>query len=91
MKFHRNYVNKLITFADRYFTWDIRHLKREGTSVELDFFAIRKEETDYTSVSISLTKYGIHAYIKQNNETYSRILKSYKEVNAFKEKVKLLG
>ena len=92
MKFSRTFTNKLVSFADRYFSWDRRYLKREDATELFDFYAV-SDYDDYTiTVCINRGKYGIWASIKRDGVAIqSGFLKTYTEVNAFKKMIKCLG
>lgn len=93
MKFSKTFTNKLVTYTDRYFTWDKRTMEREGTDKCFDFFAYRTEEDgSQTVVCIDRTSFGLFAYIKKGNKCiYSEHFKTYKEVSAFKVMIRCLG
>lgn len=90
MRFNRTYTNKLVSFADRYFTYDKREMRREGTSVNFDFLAWNYDTETY--VVIDRTKYGIYVCIRKNYKTFfSKTLHTYKEVSYFKRMIRCLG
>ena len=92
MKFSRTFVNKLISYADRYFTWDTRTMRREGTDKNFDFFAISRENGTTTSVCIDRSCVGLWVSISKNGHfIHSGYLKTYKEVVAFKKMLRCLG
>lgn len=92
MKFSRTFTNKLVSYADRYFTWDSRTLRREGTDKCFDFFAYRKEDNNRTTVCIDRCKFGIYVAIKKDNTyIYDGFLKTFKEVDSFKRMLRCLG
>lgn len=93
MKFSRTFTNKLISYADRYFTWDERYLKREDPTMHFDFFAIRGDEDEHrVVVCFRRGKYGIWANIdKDSKDIFEGYLKTYKEVNNFKKMIRCLG
>ena len=92
MKFSKTFTNKLISYTDRFFTWDRRYLKREDSTEPLDFYAV-SEYDDYTiTVCINRGKYGIWTSIRRDDVAIQHgYLKTYKEVNAFKKMIKCLG
>lgn len=91
MKFSRTFTNKLISYADRYFTYDSRTMRREGTDKLFDFFAINRENGN-TTVCIDRSTVGLWVSIQKNNHfIYSGFLKTYKEVDNFKKMVRCLG
>lgn len=92
MNFGRTFTNKLISYADRYFTWDARTLRREGTDKYFDFYAVNREDEHTTSVCINRSKVGLWVSInKDHHFIFSGYLKSYKEVNTFKKMIRCLG
>ena len=92
MKFSRTFTNKLISYADRYFTYDSRTMKREGTDKLFDFFAINRDNGNTTCVCIDRSTTGLWVSIQKNNHfIYSDFLKTYKEVDNFKKMIKCLG
>lgn len=92
MKFGRTFTNKLVSYADRYFTWDSRYMNREDSTQHFDFFAIRKEDEHRTVICFRRSKYGIWASIRKDEaEIHSGFLKSYKEVTNFKKMIRCLG
>ena len=90
MRFKRTYINKLVSFADRYFTYDRRKMRREDASALFDFAA--HNDNTKTHVSIDSTKYGIYVCIRKNDKIlFSKILHTYKEVAYFKRMIRCLG
>lgn len=92
MKFGKTFTNKLVSYADRYFTWDKRTLRREGTDGNFDFFAICRENGHTISVCIDRSNYGLWTSIKKDQRfIFSGYLKTYKEVSTFKKMIRCLG
>lgn len=92
MKFSKKFTNKLISYTDRYFTYDSRTMRREGTDKLFDFFAINREDGVTTSVCVDRTKQGIWASIRKNEQYICHgYLKTYKEVDSFKKMIRCLG
>ena len=92
MKFSRTFTNKLVSYADRYFTWDSRTLRREGTDKVFDFFAVRKEDGHKTVVCIDRLCGMLWVSIeKDDHNIYSGFLKTYTDVTAFKKMIRCLG
>ena len=90
MKFSKTFTNKLVSYVDRYYTYDSRKMKREGTITDFDFVAFNHETN--TSVFIKRGKYGIWASIrKESKHIQSGYLKTYTEVSNFKKMVCCLG
>lgn len=90
MKFGRTYTNKLVSFADRYFTYDRKEMKRENTSTYFDFYALNNDSD--TTIAINRDVCGIYVYIRKGGELIiSKILKTYSEVEDFKCVVRCLG
>lgn len=93
MKFSKTFTNKLVSYADRYFTWDSRKMKRENIGEMFDFFAISRDNGITTCVCIDRSsQHGIWTSIQRGN-TYIHhgFLKTYADVNAFKKMIKCLG
>ena len=93
MKFSKTFTNKLVSYADRYFTWDRRKMHREDSTEMFDFFAYRREDDgSQTVVCIDRSKFGLFAYIKRDNKCiYGNHLKTFKEVDSFKKMIRCLG
>ena len=91
MKFSKKFTNKLVSYVDRYFTWDKRQLQREGDNT-FSFDLIAHNRDTKTSVYLSRTEFGIYVVISKNRKDIKRgFLKTYKEVDAFKKMVRCLG
>lgn len=89
-KFSKTFTNKLVSYADRYFTWDTRTLRREGTDKCFDFFAMSKDTK--TCVCIDNTKMGMWVAIRKDGKfIIADHLKTYKEVDNFKKMIRCLG
>jgi hypothetical protein len=92
MKFGKTYTNKLISFADRYFTWDKRTMRRENTDSTFDFWAISRENGHTVSVCIDRNSYGLWVSIRKDDEyIIGEHLKSYSDVTNFKRMIKCLS
>lgn len=92
MKFSRTFTNKLVSYADRYFTYDSRTMRREGTDKSFDFFAICREDNHKTIVCIDRIKLGMYVAIKKDDKyIYQGLLKTYAEIDTFKKMVRCLG
>ncbi len=92
MKFGKTYTNKLVSFVDRYFTWDTRTMKREGTDNLFDFWAISRENGHKVSVCIDRNSYGLWVSIRKDDEyIIAECLKSYTDVARFKQMIKCLS
>ena len=93
MKFSKTFVNKLVSYADRYFSYDSRTMKREGTDKLFDFFAISRENGTTTCVCIDRNaSHHLWVSIQRNGQfIYSGFLKTYKEVDNFKTMIRCLG
>lgn len=92
MKFGKTFTNKLISYADRYFTWDSRTMRREDTDKHFDFLAISRTDGHLTSVCIDRSRVGLWVSInKDHHFIYSGYLKTYKEVDTFKKMIRCLG
>ena len=92
MKFSKEFTNKLISYVDRYFTYDDKTMRREGTNKYFDFFAINRDNGNTTCVCIDRSAAGLWVSIRKNNHyVYSDFIKTYKEVNNFKKMIRCLG
>lgn len=92
MKFGKTFTNKLVSYADRYFTWDSRTMRREDNTAHFDFFAIRREDERKIVVCFRRSKYGIWASIeKDGTDIHKGYLRNYAEVDAFKKMIRCLG
>lgn len=92
MKFGKAFTNKLISYADRYFTWDSRQLKREDDTQHFDFVAFNHDNGLTTSVFIRRSQCGIWVSINRDHKSiYQGFLRTYKEVGNFKKMIKCLG
>ena len=90
MKFSKTYTNKLVSFVDRYFTYDNKEMLREGTSDYFDFWAVERDHEAY--VTVKRTKYGIYCSISKNGKSIiSEIYKSYSDIENFKKMIKCLS
>lgn len=88
MKFSRKFTNKLVSYADRYFTYDYRTMRREDHNEHFDFCARR----DDASVIIDRLPRGMYLCIKKDGKyIYSTIAKSFAEIKNFKRMVLCLG
>ena len=90
MKFSKKSTNKLVSYVDRYFTYDKRKMKREGDATSFDFVAYNYEE--HTVIFIKNSKYGIWVSINKDDKTiHQGHLKNYTEVSNFKKMIRCLG
>lgn len=91
MKFSKRFTNKLVSYVDRYFTYDTRKLKREGDATQ-SFDLIAHNHDTQTSVYIGRTQYGIYAVIRKEHKDIKRgFLETYTEVDNFKKMIRCLG
>lgn len=87
-------TNKLVSYVDRYFTYDERGMKREGTDDHFDFFGIRYAEDKSPRIIIAIDKNKFFLYVSvriNGKETYTERIKTHKQLNAFKAMVRCLG
>lgn len=90
MKLNKKENNKFISFVDRNFSYDTRHMKREDSSSFFDFFGLNYD-TD-TIVSIHNDKIGLYVSIKRNKKVIEqKFIKNFNELNTFKKMIKCLG
>ena len=89
MKFSKKFTNKLVSYADRYFTYDRRTMRREDKNKLFDFCAHREG----TTVVIDRCSTGsIYLCIKKDERyIYSTIAKSFAEIKSFKRMILCLG
>ena len=93
MKFSRTFTNKLISYVDRYFTYDWRTMKREGTDSLFDFYGVNEDDGVKTVVVVDrLSPCLLWVSISKNDtHIHSAFLKSYDDISSFKKMVKCLG
>lgn len=85
-------TNKLVSFVDRYFTWDWRHMRREGETVLCDLIVLRKDDDGIkTTVYINTHKYTYLSIEKDGQKVYEKIITSFADVNIFKKMIICLG
>ena len=88
MKFSKNFTNKVISYVDRYFTYDYRTMRVEDENSLFDFYAHRTGIT----VVIDRCPTGIYTCIKKDNRYICKnIAKSFAEIKNFKRMVFCLG
>ena len=89
MKFSRKFTNKLVSYADRYFTYDRRTMRREDNNEHFDFYAHRD---DATVMIDRLSTGSIYLCIKKDKKyVYQVIVKSFAEIRNFKRMILCLG
>lgn len=90
MKFSKTFTNKLVSYADRYFTYDDKEMRREGTNAHFDFVA--RDYDRKIHIYIHRNSTGIFVYISKDGKTIIReILQTYREIDTFKKMVRCLG
>lgn len=89
MQFSRKFTNKLVSYTDRYFTYDYRIMRREDHNELFDFCARR----DDAAVMIDKLSTGsIYLCVKKDNKyVYQAIAKSFAEIKNFKRMILCLG
>lgn len=88
MKFSTKFINKLVSYVDRYFTYDRRAMRREDENSSFDFYAYRTGAT----VVIDRCTMGIYISIKKDERyIYKTIAKSFAEIKNFKHMILCLG
>jgi len=92
-KVSRTNTNKLVSYVDRYFTYDRRTLKREGECLWFDFFGVRQDDERKIIVVVDRMKNGVLWVSIRDNDTYihSGYIKSFKDIDIFKRMVRCLG
>lgn len=89
-KFNKKFTNKLVSYTDRYFTYDYKSMKREGTTKLFDFHGINFDTN--TAVTVDRNSVGLWVSIRQNDKhIHSGFLKSYADVANFKKMIRCLG
>ena len=92
MKFSKTFTNKLVSYADRHFTYDSRNMKREGDDTHFDFVAFNHDNGHTTAVFIRRSQHGIWVSITKGRQPiHQGFLKTYKEVDTFKKMIRCLG
>ena len=93
MNISRKLTNKLISYVDRYFTYDTRTMRREGTDSLFDFFGVCKDNDVKTVVVVDrMSRDLLWVSISKNDaHIYSGFLKSYDDITNFKRMVRCLG
>lgn len=93
MKITNKLTNKLVSYVDRYFTYDDRKMKREDANVDDDFFGWRMSEGERVVVAIDRPcKNELFVYIRRNGVcVHSRFVRSFDDINNFKKMVRCLG
>lgn len=90
MKFSKTFVNKLISYTDRHFTYDSRYIKCEDPTRHFDFVAFNHDNN--TAVFIRRSRHGIWVSIRKGaKDIHTGFLTTYQEVNTFKQMVLCLG
>lgn len=82
-------TNKLVSFVDRYFTYDTRKLKRENADTAFDFFGINYDT--HTIVVVARSKTTIYTAIKRNDQyIHKGFIGSFNELSQFKKMIRCL-
>ena len=93
MKITKTQTNKLVSFVDRYFTYDWRILGREEPNENFDFLATSYDDDHKTVVAIDrLDSQNLYLSIRKDDKyVLARIARSYKDIETFKKMVRCLG
>lgn len=94
MQISRKTTNKLVSYVDRYFTWDKRTMKREGTDSVFDFWGVRHAEGNNPRVTVAIDKNSLFLYVSiciNGKFVYDERIKTHKEIANFKKMVRCLG
>jgi hypothetical protein len=94
MQISRKATNKLVSYVDRYFTWDKRTMKREGTDKIFDFWGVRYTDGNNPRVTVAIDKNSLFLYVSiciNGKCIYDERIKKHKQVKAFKQMVRCLG
>jgi hypothetical protein len=86
-------TNKLVSFTDKFFSYDWRIMKRENSSESFDFLAVNKDYNRTITVSISRTNSKtLYLSIREREKKiYTSFVKSYQDINIFKQMIRCLG
>lgn len=88
MKFSKKFVNKLVTFTDKNFTYDSRKMKREGDNTPFDFVGYDYNDNILTTVYIRNTNCGLWVDIRQNGQTkFHGFCQNFNDVRNFKQAI----
>ena len=88
MKFSKKFTNKLVSYVDRYFTYDRRTMRVEDENSLFDFYAVGEG----TTVVIDRCPTGLYICIKKDNRYICKnIAKSFAEIKNFKHMILCLG
>lgn len=88
MKFSKKFTNKVVSYVDRYFTYDYREMRREDTNSSFDFYA----HGEGTTVVIDRCPTGLYICIKKDERyIYKTIAKSFADIKNFKRMILCLG
>ena len=92
-KISQTTTNRLVSYVDRYFTWDWRTMKREDPTEWFEFFGVRKDDERKIVVTVDRMKRGVLWVSIRENDAYihSGFIKSYKDISTFKRMVRCLG
>lgn len=93
LKVSRTNTNRLVSYVDRYFTWDWRAMKREDPPAWHEFFGVRQDDERKIIVVVDRMKNGVLWVSIRENDTYihSGFIKSFKDIDIFKRMVRCLG
>ena len=93
MKISRKLTNKLVSYVDRYFTYDSRTMKREKTDSLFDFFGVCDGDGVRTVVVVDRMNSDLLWVSISKNHTcvHSGFLRSYDDITNFKKMVRCLG
>lgn len=94
MRITRKTTNKLVSYVDRYFTYDERGMKREGTDEVFDFYGIRYTDGNNPRVTVAIDKNSLFLFASihiDGKTVYDERIKTYKEITNFKKMVRCLG
>ena len=89
MAFSKKFTNKLISYADKYFTYDHRIMRREDHNKPFDFLAYREDAT--VVIDRSPKGYLYLCIEKDKKDVYKVIAESFSEIRNFKRMILCLG
>lgn len=94
MQISRKTTNKLVSYVDRYFTWDKRTMKRENTDKIFDFWGVRYTDGNNPRVTVAIDKNSLFLFASihiDGKTVYEGRIKTHKQLNTFKAMVLCLG
>ena len=93
MKFSKKFTNKLVSYVDRYFTYDTRTMRREKTDTLFDFYGVCDNDGVHTIVVVDrLQKDLLWVSISKGDDNiHSGFIQSFDDIKNFKRMIRCLG